>query len=292
MNFIQILQDFLIHLRSERGLSQNSIDAYRQDLEQYLQLNGHNIPDKAAIDRYIRFLNKLHLSTASIARKLSTLKTFCKFLYTEKLIDTNPHILITAPKTGRKLPITLTRREADTLITTSPLKNEKWPCRLKAILELMYGCGLRISELLIIRISDLNMTNALIKIHGKGSKDRIVPVHQLAIAAVSDYLDLERPQLVSAASQDILFINEKGKPFSRQSMYLMIKAQITLSQIQPKATPHTLRHSFATHLLEGGADLREVQELLGHTDIATTQIYTHISKDALKSIYKSAHPRA
>lgn len=291
------IDDFFHYLQVERGLSDNTINSYRRDLNryvQYLESELHKTDWKTmARSDLIGFLHLLkdeHKSSATIARSLSSLRLFHRFLLQEQLADQDPSIHIETPKKEQKLPQVLSSKDVEKLLAI----NGRTPLdiRNKAMLELLYATGLRVSELISLKISDLHLTMGFVRCLGKGSKERIVPSGDVAKDAIEDYLDHARSIILKKKKEDILFLNQHGRPLSRQGFWKILKAVAKDSQIEKNITPHTLRHSFATHLLENGADLRAVQEMLGHADISTTQIYTHVSKARLKDVYKAFHPRA
>ncbi len=289
-------ETFIDYLKVEKGLSYNTIDSYSRDLrkyEDYLKSLGINDPKKIIrkdITDFLFYLRK-DISPVSIARYLSTLKSFHKFLLREKITSTDPSDLIETPKLEQKIPVYLTLSEVSKVLKSSNLKKIQG-IRDRAILELMYAAGLRVSELVMIKFSDINLEVGFIKCKGKGSKERIVPIGKAAIHFVNKYIIKARDKLLNKRVSIYLFIAQGGHRLSRQSVWKMIKKVVRLAGIKKKVSPHTLRHSFATHLLEGGADLRSVQEMLGHASITTTQIYTHVNETRLRNIHKEFHPRA
>ncbi|MCC7429319.1 site-specific tyrosine recombinase XerD [bacterium] len=290
------LRDFFIHLKLERGLSKNTIDSYNFDLKHFQEFSDQNktLIEKATTDTilsYLLFLEELNLSKPSIARHVSSLRTFYKFLILENVVENNPTELLSTRKVERKLPDTLTETEVD-LILKQPQTTTEIGLRDKAMLEMIYACGLRISELLNFQQQDLFFNEELIRVKGKGSKERLVPIGETAVYWIKLYqnqvrLVWKKPE----KSLDFLFLNTKGTKLSRMGFLKILRAYVENAKIEKRVTPHTFRHSFATHLLEGGADLRAVQEMLGHTDISTTQIYTHLDRELLKEIHRTFHPR-
>lgn len=290
--------DYLHYLTIERGLSQNTRKSYERDLEQYLTfLTEQHIKDWQAVDRVLilSFLQQLQQSgksSATIIRMVSSLRRFHQFLRQERFTDHDPMQHIDSPKKQQKLPDTLSLSEVERLIETPDTK-EVLGIRDRAILEVMYATGLRVSELIGLQLKDLHLSMGLLQTTGKGDKERIVPLGDLAIQWIETYLEEARPFLTRKHPEEShLFVNNYGKQLSRQGIWKNLKALVRKAGITKNVTPHTLRHSFATHLLENGADLRTVQELLGHADISTTQIYTHITKKRMTEVYKQHFPRA
>ncbi|MBM6742065.1 site-specific tyrosine recombinase XerD [Enterococcus gallinarum] len=290
--------DYLHYLTIERGLSQNTRKSYERDLEQYLTfLTEQHIKDWQAVDRVLilSFLQQLQQSgksSATIIRMVSSLRRFHQFLRQERFTDHDPMQHIDSPKKQQKLPDTLSLSEVERLIETPDTK-EVLGIRDRAILEVMYATGLRVSELIGLQLKDLHLSMGLLQTTGKGDKERIVPLGDLAIQWIETYLEEARPFLTRKHPEEShLFVNNHGKQLSRQGIWKNLKALVRKADITKNVTPHTLRHSFATHLLENGADLRTVQELLGHADISTTQIYTHITKKRMTEVYKQHFPRA
>lgn len=290
--------DYLHYLTIERGLSQNTRKSYERDLEQYLTfLTEQHIKDWQAVDRVLilSFLQQLQQSgksSATIIRMVSSLRRFHQFLRQERFTDHDPMQHIDSPKKQQKLPDTLSLSEVERLIETPDTK-EVLGIRDRAILEVMYATGLRVSELIGLQLKDLHLSMGLLQTTGKGDKERIVPLGDLAIQWIETYLEEARPFLTRKHPEEShLFVNNHGKQLSRQGIWKNLKALVRKAGITKNVTPHTLRHSFATHLLESGADLRTVQELLGHADISTTQIYTHITKKRMTEVYKQHFPRA
>lgn len=290
--------EYKLFLNTELRLSENSINSYLTDVIKYCNFleKERNIidPEQITVDdvrSFLALLNREHISAASQSRKLSALKSFHKFLVREKYAQVNVAKLVSNPKQEKKLPVVLSIDEVDALLNsfdlTSPID-----FRNKAMVELTYASGLRVSELIDLKISDLHMQMGFIKVFGKGSKERIVPVNSEAIKIIQEYLENIRPKFANIKSKDYLFLNQHGYPLTRQSFFLMIKDKAKKVGITKDISPHKLRHSFASHLLERGLDLRLIQEMLGHEDISTTEIYTHINNAKLKEIYLNAHPRA
>lgn len=295
------IEEYLHFLKIERGLSSNTIVSYQRDLKQYAKyLDENSISDITEIDRFVimdflTFLKGENKSSTTIIRMVSSLRRFHQFLRQERYTDSDPMQYIDTPKKKQLLPKTLSIEEVEKIIE-APDTTTVLGIRDRAILEVMYATGLRVSELISLKMSDLHLSIGLLKTLGKGDKERIVPLGDQAIYWISEYLEKSRPELAvknkSEAMNEFLFLNYQGKAFSRQGIWKNLKIYVSEVGIQKDVTPHTLRHSFATHLLENGADLRIVQELLGHSDISTTQIYTHISKQRLADVYKEHFPRA
>ncbi len=292
----KLLEEFLNYLSVERGLSKNTISSYRTDLVSFINhLQAKGIKDIEKVERrhitaYLLYLKDKGLSSNSISRALVAIKVFYRFLVQERLIKDDVAGVLDSPKLIRPLPNVLGFAEVDKLLTTPDVRD--WlGIRDKAALELMYATGMRVSELVELTTDGLNLDVGFIKCKGKGDKERIVPIGKQARTSILRYLDKTRPKLLKNRADSHLFLTRLGKKVSRQSFWKMIKRYAKQARIKKEIAPHTLRHSFATHLLERGADLRVVQEMLGHADISTTQIYTHINKERLKSIHKQFHPR-
>jgi integrase/recombinase XerD len=295
--------DFLAYLEFERGLSRNTLEAYRSDLLQYgAWLRGRGLDPLAVTHTDLSdFLSDLAegdpdaerppVAAATLQRKVACLRSFHRHLRREDLISDDPTAHIRAPRQGRRLPKVLTREEIAKLLD-QPRGTTPSALRDRALLELMYACGLRASEAVDLEVADLDLENAILKARGKGSKERLVPVGSAAIRAVVAYLQRGRPGLVGLQHEKRLFVNHRGQGLTRQGLYKIVQRHARTAGLADKMSPHTLRHTFATHLLAGGCDLRAVQEMLGHADIATTQLYTHLSADRLKDVYFEAHPRA
>lgn len=292
-----ILMDYLYYLKVERGLSENTINSYGIDLKLFLEyLRENEIPsfkqvNKEVIVNYMQSEKNNNKANPSILRSVSSLRKFFQYLAQEKIIEKDPMLLIDTPKKKQHLPQVLTKEEVEKLLR-SPNTGQVLGLRDRAMLELMYATGLRISEIINLKLEDLHLTMGTLQTLGKGHKERIVPVGDEAIKWVNRYLEEARPKLLKQKRSNYLFLNFHGNNLTRQGVWKNLKAEVRKAGIQKNITPHTLRHSFATHILENGADLRIVQELLGHADISTTQIYTHLSNKQLADIYNRAHPRA
>ncbi len=292
----ELLDEFINYLSVEKGLSKNTIASYRTDLLSflnYLESKGFSNIEKIKRDNitvYLLHLKDKGLSGNSVSRALVAIKMFYRFLAQENFIKDNVAGVLESPKLIRPLPNVLNLAEVEKLLSAPDIRD--WMgIRDKAALELMYATGMRVSEMVDLPTSTINLDMGFIKCRGKGDKERIVPIGTHAKDSISRYIEKVRPSLLKSKSDNHLFLSRLGKRVSRQSFWKMIKKYAKKARIRKEITPHTLRHSFATHLLERGADLRVVQEMLGHSDIATTQIYTHINKERLKSIHKQFHPR-
>ena len=291
----EILLRFEDYLRVDLGLSRNTIAAYLSDLKKYLRFleNIHRKISKVRdqeIEDFILHLKKKGLSPATLSRHITTLKVFHRSLIVEGLSDYDPTLKAETPKLWKRLPGVLNPDEVFAILKTP---DSSTPLRLrdKAMLEVLYACGLRISELLTLRISDIHFDEGFIRCLGKGSKERMIPIHATALRILNRYLKEARGSLGKKQVPEVLFLNARGRPLSRMGFLKILKKIVQQAGIQKRVTPHTFRHSFATHLLEGGADLRSVQEMLGHADISTTQIYTHVDRQYLKEIHRTYHPR-
>jgi len=299
--FEGLVLDFLSYLELERGLSRNTLNAYRTDLLQYGEFLGEHELDALAarpadIGDFLADLatgnGRPPCSAATVHRKTACLRSFYKHLRRDELIGDDPTAALSAPRRARKLPQVLNYAEVQRLLA-APRGSEPTTLRDRALLETMYACGLRASETIGLELSDVDLAEGLLRARGKGSKERIVPLGRKAIAAISAYLRGGRPKLVPPERHEArLFVNFRGGPLSRQGLYKIVQRHAREAGLSGRMSPHTLRHSFATHLLTGGCDLRAVQEMLGHADIATTQMYTHLSGERLKEVYFEAHPRA
>jgi integrase/recombinase XerD len=305
--FEHLILDFLAYLEFERGLSRNTLDAYRTDLLQYGRfLEERNLSALAATPADVSdFLERLATGTeavgdtparapaspATIHRKSACLRSFYRHLRRDGLLDTDPTATVSAPRRTRKLPQVLTRGEVEKLLS-QPRGTEPAALRDRALLELMYACGLRASEAIGLELMDVDIDEGVLRARGKGSKERVVPIGQAAIGALRPYLERGRPALVKGSAEPHLFVNFRGGSLTRQGLYKIVRRHALTAGLADRMSPHTLRHTFATHLLAGGCDLRSVQEMLGHADVSTTQLYTHLSSERLKDVYFRAHPRA
>lgn len=288
-----LINKFTEYLIIDKKYSENTIKAYNNDLKKFknfVKSKTINNIDENNIKDYLKYLNKQNNDTKTISHNISTLRSFYKFLLIEKRVNKNPMEYIELPKTKKTLPKTLSIEEIDKLLDIN--LTDAFSFRNKAMLELMYSSGLRVSELVNVSIHDIDTSNCIIRIMGKGSKERIVPLGDYAIRYIELYIKEYREKLIKRELNDYLFLNNHGKKMTRQGFFKILKAIAKEKNIKTEFSPHTLRHSFATHLLNGGADLRSIQEMLGHSDISTTQIYTHVSKEKLKENYNNFHPHA
>jgi integrase/recombinase XerD len=302
-----LLEEFLNYLVAERGLSANSVDAYGRDLIQFtffLGEKGKRVLDVTSglLRDYLSRLSEAGLAPRSVARKLSAIRMFLRYLNDAGKLDSDPGENISNPKLGRKLPEVLSFEEVKRVLdaasgaqrSADSERATALALRDHAMLEVLYGAGLRISELIGIRLGDLYLDEGFLRVTGKGDKERVVPLGEPAVRAVRRYIDLGRAKLMNlrTKTRDALFLNVRGETISRMGAWKIIHSYVQAAGIKGHVTPHTFRHSFATHLLEGGADLRAVQEMLGHASITTTEIYTHVDRSYLREVYKSFHPRA
>lgn len=291
------VENYLHYLRVERGLSENTIKSYRQDLVEattYFEKSESSLNqvDQFLILNYLEFLQNQHKARNTIIRTVSSLRKFFQYLMQFGIIKTDPMIKVDSPKKAYGLPDVLTVNEVTKLLST-PNVTTKLGVRDRAILETLYATGLRVSELVNLKLNDLHLPMNLLQTIGKGDRERIIPISDVAIDWLNQYLTTTRVRLLHhKTNTDYVFLNAHGRQLTRQAIWQMIKKYVSLAGIKRHVTPHTLRHSFATHLLENGADLRIVQELLGHADISTTQIYTHISHQHLTEVYNKYHPGA
>lgn len=292
-----LLKVFLDYLRFEKGVSRNTEEAYRRDVVKFMSyIKKRGIKDlrqvrKSDILDFISHLLDEGAAFASTARNLSSLKAFFRFLVLDGHLEMNPADNLDSPKVQRKLPQVLTVEEVDRLLS-QPNPARITELRDKAMLELMYATGLRVSELLSLELDDVNLVAGYVRCVGKGNKERIVPMNKTAAFWVERYIARARPHLLKGALTRTLFVNANGRKMTRQGFWKILNKHVNKADIRKDVTPHTLRHSFATHLLENGADLRAVQEMLGHADITTTQIYTHLTRTHLREVYQRTHPRA
>ena len=300
--FEHLVLDFLAYLEFERGLSRNTLEAYRSDLFQFgrfLEERDGSAATATSAD-VSDFLTALAegdgearaaASPATIHRKAACLRSFYRHLRREGVRDSDPMATISGPRRGRRLPKVLTRGEVGKLLE-QPRGTDPTALRDRALLELMYACGLRASEVIGIAVGDVDLEDGVLRARGKGSKERLVPIGSKAVDAVRRYLERGRPVLARGRPVTPLFLNFRGDGLTRQGLYKIVRRHATSAGLADRMSPHTLRHTFATHLLAGGCDLRSVQEMLGHADVATTQLYTHLSSQRLKDVYFRAHPRA
>lgn len=293
----EALKAFIHYLTVEKGLADNTLQSYERDLTYYFhyleECGVQRIENSTRqhIKQYLLRLKQEGKASATLSRNVSSIRSFYQFLVRERRLLSDPSVHIEKPKIERKLPNVLTTREVESLLQ-APNRSNLIGKRDAAMLELLYATGIRVSELVDLELSDVHLHMGFIRCLGKGSKERIIPLGQKAIEALEQYIRHARGKLLKNHKSETLFLNHHGKRLSRQGFWKIIKKLAREAQINKEITPHTLRHSFATHLLENGADLRSVQEMLGHADISTTQIYTHVTRTRLKDVYAKAHPRA
>ena len=287
---------FLSYLRVERGLAQNTVEAYSRDLEkfqQFLQKSGWNFADAGptGIRKFLLWLEQQELEGRTIARQIVSLRNFYRYLRRESLVPSNPTENLESPRIWKVLPKYLSLEEVEKLLA-QPSAETPLEIRGRAMLEMLYGTGLRVSELASLRVADMNLEAGYVCTLGKGNKQRIVPVGRAAIAAVEKYCAGSRARLLGSGLSPYLFVSRRGSRLTRQGVWLLLSRYGKLAGIRKRITPHLLRHSFATHMLARGADLRSLQMMLGHSDISTTQIYTHVATARLQEVYQRHHPRA
>jgi integrase/recombinase XerD len=297
------IKSFLNHLAVEKGFSDNTIDAYRNDLNQLADFieevaiaQGYS-PEWSRVDRnllinFILNLKERNYAPATVARKVAAVKSFFEFLVADGIIRTDPTENLSSPKVGKSLPKPLSADEVEALLAAPARLSSPEAKRDVAMIELLYAGGMRVSEMISLNMGDANIEAGYVRCLGKGSKERIIPIHQEATRAIREYIEEARPRLLRDAEEEALFLNRRGERLTRQGFWLILKAHAKAAGINKVVTPHTLRHSFATHVLRGGADLRAVQELLGHANISSTQIYTHLTSEHVRQAYEKAHPRA
>jgi len=291
LDLLASYQDYLVE---EKHSSSNTLNSYTRDISQYFRwLGSENIlPENAAqvdVDRYTKYLLSLDKSVATVTRSLASLKSFYAYLQSEQIVPINPAKGVALEKVQRKLPQILTNKEVE-LFLEQPDPRDAKGCRDKAMLELLYATGIRVTELINLNLEHLNLSAGFLRCV-TAKKERIIPLYPTAVRALADYVDHVRPQLIEQPEERALFVNMNGSRMSRQGFWKIIKHYQDQAGIQKDITPHTLRHSFAAHLLENGADLRSIQEMLGHADISSTQVYTQVVNQKLKDVYNKAHPR-
>jgi integrase/recombinase XerD len=294
----QHLQTFMHYLSVERGLAKNTLESYERDLTLYMDFlikqDIHSLQDtkKTHITQYLLHLKRLGRAAATVSRNMVSIRSIYQFLVRERMLNADPSLHMNTPKVTRRLPKALNVQEVEGLLDC-PVTETPQGMRDKAMLEVLYASGIRVSELVSLNASSVNLGMGFVRVIGKGSKERIIPLGRIAIQFLDQYIQVMRSKLVKPGkNEDALFLNHLGTRLTRQGFWKIIKKYALKAQIHKELTPHTLRHSFATHLLENGADLRSVQEMLGHADISTTQIYTHVTKTRMKEVYDQTHPRA
>ena len=288
---INEINDYINYLKIERQLSPNTIDSYKRDLEDFYKFTNksYKFVTKDDAIKYLEYLNK-KINPRSINRHIVSIKNYFKFLEKNNSINYNPLEEITGLKTPKKLPRILSEDDVNSLLDIA--LNDAYSYRNKAMLELMYSSGLRVSELLNLEVNNIDFNMNLVRVFGKGSKERIVPIDDIATKYLDEYINIYRNTLLRNKESDILFLNSRGDKLSRQGFFKILKQIAKEKGIKKELSPHTLRHSFATHLLNHGADLRSIQTMLGHENIETTQIYTHVSDNFIKENYDESHPRS
>lgn len=297
------VEAFLDYAAVERGMSRNTIEAYRNDLAGFITYFTEDAPrerrlsdwrgiNPGYVNAVLADMDTRGYSAATRSRKIAALRSFMKFLVDERVLDESPAAHIRAPRAGRPVPEALSLEDVDALLETAAKGEEPEQKRDHVMIELMYAAGLRVSELVNLDVPDVSLRSATVRTIGKGSKERVVPLHEIAVEAVGMYLDEVRPLLATAKSADAMFLSHRGARITRQGFWQRLRGVAAEAGTTAHLTPHTLRHSFATHLLHGGASLRHVQELLGHASISTTQIYTHLTSEHVRREYDRAHPRA
>jgi len=292
-----LLNSFLEYLSVERGLAKNTIEAYKRDLKSFIcylrkkDISNTNCVNRTTIVSYLLLMQKNGKASSSTSRACAAIKSFYQFLFREHIIKEDPTVNLDSPKLEHRLPKVLTIQEVEKLLSQPDMTNPLG-IRDRSMLELLYATGMRVSELISISIEDVNLEVGFLRCIGKGSKERIIPVGYVALKYLKQYISIAREQLLNGKESKILFLNRQGNTMTRQGFWKIINKYSKKAGIYKKITPHTLRHSFATHLLENGADLRAVQEMLGHADISTTQIYTHLTRNKIKQVYDKTHPRA
>jgi len=290
------LDAFLVHLSAERGLSPHTVRAYASDLARYIEWAERSSvdalePTHRDLRRYLAYLDRAGYARRTVARRLASVRTFMGYLVDEGVVSSDPSRVVSAPKLPRRLP-SVVPKDALRALLDAPDADTPVGIRDRAILETLYATGIRVSELAGLRLERLDLRSGSATVMGKGSKERMVPLHPFAIARLRDYLNRSRTVLVKGADPGAVFLSTRGNPLSTDAIRRLFKRHLTTAGAVTSLSPHTLRHTFATHLLEGGADLRTVQELLGHVALSTTQIYTHVSMRRLQDVHRRAHPRA
>jgi len=291
------LKDYIYHLSVEKGLADNTLESYQRDLKKYVSfLQKNNVQcfketSRKQITDYLNLQHENGLAPSSISRSLASLRSFYQFLLKEQVMQENPATDLETPRMEKKLPHVLSFSDIE-LLLEQPQTNCEIGMRDKAMLELIYATGIRVSELVSLNLNHANIKMGFLRCDGKGGKERMIPLGSVAIHCLQDYLARSRRKLLKNQDEKALFLNQHGKRLTRQGFWKILKKYVLRAGINADITPHTLRHSFATHLLENGADLRSVQEMLGHADISTTQIYTQLTRKKIKEVYDQAHPRA
>lgn len=293
----QLLKDFIYYLSVEKGLAENTLDSYQRDLKKYINfLQKHKVNDikkatRKNISDYLLEQKEKGLAPSTLSRNLASIRSFYQFLLKEQVIRENPAADLESPRAEKKLPRVLSLQDIE-LLLEQPKPNDVIGIRDRAMLELLYATGIRVSELVSLNLNNVNVKMGFLKCDGKGGKERMIPLGSVALRRLQEYLKESRLKFLKNRDEKALFLNQHGNRLTRQGFWKILKKYALKAGISTEITPHTLRHSFATHLLENGADLRSVQEMLGHADISTTQIYTQITRKKIKEVYKQTHPRA
>ncbi len=295
LKITEIIDPFLDYLLKQRGYSKHTVSAYRRDLAQFLDYVKSEIGStmvkkvmtKSVLRMFIYSFREHGFKSRTIARKVATLKSFSRYCVTQEIVSVNPAKMLSTPKLDKPLPTFLTRQQASMMPAVNP--DDIYALRNRAIVELLYGTGMRLAELYALNVGTIDRKNRLVRVMGKGRKERVVPVTPDAIELIDRYVAHRK---VATGHNDPLFVNKKGGRLSRRQIERLVSNELAAVSQQKKKSPHVLRHSFATHLLDAGADIRAVKDLLGHSSLSTTQVYTHVSKEHLKKVYKQAHPRA
>jgi integrase/recombinase XerD len=293
----RVLKDFINYLSVEKGLAANTLESYQRDLKKYLRfLKRQHITrfedtSRKTISQFLLEEKEKGLAPSTLTRNLAAIRSFYNFLLQEQVVQKNPAAETESPRNEKKLPKVLSFKDVE-LLLEQPETRETIGMRDKAMLELLYATGIRVSELVFLNLDNINQKTGFLRCEGKGSKERMIPLGSMALRSVEEYLQAGRPKLLKNKDEKALFLNQHGKRLTRQGFWKILKKYALKAKFNKNITPHTLRHSFATHLLENGADLRSVQEMLGHADISTTQIYTQITQRKIKEIYNKTHPRA
>lgn len=291
MNLKESIDDFLRYLLIDKNYSNNTIESYKEDLlkfNEFFKNKNINDIDIDDLKRYVKYLNDQELNELSISRNISCIKSFYKYLNIEKIIESNPSDSLFLPKVRKRLPNTLSEEEVNLLLDIK--LTDMYSYRNKAMLEVLYATGLRVSELVNLKMENIDFEQDIIRTYGKGNKERVIPIGEYAKIYLEKYLNEYRYQMLKHGNNEYVFLNNHGKNMTRQGFFKIIKSIASDVGINKEISPHVLRHSFASHLLKHGADLRTIQELLGHSNVSTTQIYTHISNEELKENYKNYHP--
>jgi integrase/recombinase XerD len=295
---ISKIDDFLNFLAVEKGYSKNTIDAYKNDLSQFARfLQETGVDDWRQVTRdhltdFIFDMREREYSSSTVARKVAAVRAFLHFLVSENVLTEDPSENLDSPSVTKRLPRPISTEDIEALLAAPDSEGNARGIRDKALLELLYATGMRVTEVVSLEVDDVNLASSTVRCVGKGSKERIIPVYPKAIRALDEYLEKGRLALIKDPEEKALFVNHRGERLTRQGLWLIIKRYVKQVGIGELVTPHTLRHSFATHMLNGGADLRNVQKLLGHANISTTQVYTQVSNKHLREVYDDSHPRA